>query len=219
MYQQNITQSVWNYISRDLTIQKNLQKGILNVRGLASYIIEEQNLKTSIDSVISAIRRYKTNEKYKESTTKIEEFFKDSNIITRNNMACIIIKNQSEIQKFLSELPKIMDIDKGDVLRLIKGRSNLRILTDMKHIERISSFFSSKDMSIKENLSEIKIRINPQAERTKGVIARLSNELLIHNINISEIIFCVPEIIIYLDQKDLLAAHKGVVNICDRAES
>ena len=216
MYQQNITQTVWNYISRDLTIQKNLQKGILNVRSLASHIIKEQNLKTSIDSVISAIRRYKTDEKNKEAPAKIEEFFKNSNIITRNNMACIIIKNQSEIQKYLSELPKIMDLNKEDVLRLIKGRSSLRILTDMKNIEKITGFFSSKDITIKKNLSEIKIKINPKAERTKGVIARLSNELLIHNINISEIIFCIPEIIIYLDQKDLLAAHKGVIHLCNK---
>ena len=217
MYQQNITQTVWNYISRDLTIQKNLHKGILNVRGLASHIIKEHDLKTSIDSVISAIRRYKIDKENKESTAKIEKFFKDSNIITRNNMACMIIKNQSEIQKYLSELPKIMDFNKGDVLRLIKGRSSLRILTDMKNIEKITGFFSSKDITIKKNLSEIKIKINPQAERTKGIIARLSNELLIHNINISEIIFCIPEIIIYLDQKDLLTAHKGVIHLCNKS--
>lgn len=216
MYRQNITQTVWSYISKDLAIQKSLHKGLLNIRALAKHIQKEQNLKTSTDSVISAIRRYTTHKKSRDSLVKMEESFRNSNIITRNNMACIIIKNQSEIQKYLSEISKIMDFNKGEVLRLIKGRSSLRILTDMKNIEKITGFFSRKDISIKENLSEIKIKINPKAERTKGVIARLSNELLMHDINISEIIFCVPEIIIYLDQKDLLAAHKGIVHLCNK---
>jgi len=46
------------------------------------------------------------------------------------------------------------------------------------------------------------------------VAARLSNELLTNDINISEIIFCVPEIIIYVDQKDLLKAHESIIQIC-----
>jgi len=38
---------------------------------------------------------------------------------------------------------------------------------------------------------------------------------LIHDINISEIMFCVPEILIYINQKDLLAAHESLIKLCD----
>jgi len=55
----------------------------------------------------------------------------------------------------------------------------------MGHLKRLKEFFSDKDnIEVKENLSEIKIFTQGvEADRTRGVVARLSNEFLTNDIN------------------------------------
>lgn len=214
MIMTNISQEVWNYLARDPSIQKNLKRGLLNIRALAKHIIKERYLNASIDAVISAIRRFSNNEEFLEETATIEEIFKDSVIATKNNIACIILRNNSDILKYLSEVMKITDFEKRETLRLVKAKNNLKIMTDMKNLDKFKKFFSNKELEIKKNLSEIRIKTSLRADQTRGVAARVSNEMLLRNINISEIIFCVPEIIIYVNQKDLLSAHESIMQLC-----
>lgn len=210
----NITQEVWGILTKDLSIQKNLQRNLINTRALAKYLIKKYCLTASLDSVISAIRRYSSNEQFEEERKDIEEMFKGSTIATKNNLACVILRKQSCIQKYLAEVTKITDFDKRETLRLIKGKDHLKIITDMNNLDRIKEALPLKErLEVKENLSEIRITIDMRADQTKGVAARIANELLLRNINISEIIFCVPEVIVYIEQKDLLNAHESMVGL------
>ncbi len=212
----NITQTVWNLISQDPPIQKNLQKNLINIRALAKHLINQHGLKASIDSVISAIRRYPTSKNFKENVSEIRDVFIGANIATKNNLACLVLRNQSDIQKYLSEVTKLTDFEKRETLRMIKGKNNLKIITDMVSLEKLKKIFPEEGkLETKENLSEIRILTQDiKADRTKGVAARISNELLTNDINISELMFCVPEIIIYVDQKDLLKAHESILQLC-----
>lgn len=214
MIQTNTTQAVRNYLSKDLSIQKNLQRGILNTRALARQIISEQKLKTSVDAVISAIRRFSHDRVFKEGSTNVEDVFKHSHISTKNNIACITLRTQSDIQKCLNGLTKMTDLERRETLRLVKAKKNLKLIVDMKKMEEIKDLFSNEDMGIKENLSEIRIKTSLKADQTKGVVARVSNEMMLRNINISEIIFCTPEIIIYINQEDFLGAYESLMNLC-----
>jgi len=212
----NITQTIWNLISQDPSVQKNLQKNLINIRALAKHLINQHGLKASIDSVISAIRRYPTSKNFKENVSELKEVFIGANIATKNNLACMILRNQSEIQKYLSEITKLTDFEKRETLRMIKGKNNLKVITDMVSIQKLKNIFPKEEnIEVKENLSEIRVLTQDiKADKTKGVAARISNELLTNDININELIFCVPEIIIYVDQKDLLKAHESILQLC-----
>jgi aspartokinase len=212
----NITQTIWNLISQDPSVQKNLQKNLINIRALAKYLINQHGLKASIDSVISAIRRYPTSKNFKENVSELREVFVGANIATKNNLACMVLRNQSDIQKYLSEITKLTDFEKRETLRMIKGKNNLKVITDMVSIQKLKNIFPKEEnIEVKENLSEIRILTQDiKADKTKGVAARISNELLTNDININELIFCVPEIIVYVDQKDLLKAHESILQLC-----
>jgi len=212
----NITQSVWNIISQEPSLQKNLQRNLINTRALAKYLINQHGLKASIDSVISAVRRYPSSKNFKESVSEIRDVFVNANISTKNNLACLVLRNQSDILKYLSEITKLTDFEKRETLRIIKGKNNLKIITDMLSLQKIKKLFPEEDkLEVKENLGEIRVLTQDiKADRTKGVAARISNELLTNDINISELIFCVPEIIIYIDQRDLLKAHESILQLC-----
>ncbi|MDP2908826.1 MAG: hypothetical protein Q8N77_03390 [Nanoarchaeota archaeon] len=216
MIKPNITQEVRNYLAKDLSLQKDLQRGILNIRMLAKRIIKEQNLKTSTDAVVSAIRRFSDNGTFKEETTKIESIFKSANVSTKNNIACIALENQSDIQKYLAEVTKITDFEKRETLRMIKGKKTMKIITEAQNIEKIRTIFPNAKLNVKESLGEIRIKTSLKVDETKGVIARISNELMLRDVNISEMIFCVPEIIIYVDEEDLLDAYKSIMGLCQR---
>ena len=64
----NIQNEVTNFIEQDVSIRRGLTRGIINTRALAKYIHKNLMLSSSIDAVISAIRRYETKEE-----PKIEE--------------------------------------------------------------------------------------------------------------------------------------------------
>ncbi len=211
----NITQSVWNILTQDLSIQKNLKRNLINIRALAKYIIREYQLKASIDSVISAIRRYSSNSSFYDNLHSVGSIFLNADIATKNNLVCLVLRQQSNIRQYLDQVSKITDFEKRDTLRIIKGKKNMKIITDMVHLKKLKEFFSNEeDLEFKDNLSEIRMTLaGKKADYTKGVAARIVNELLTNQVNINEIIFCVPEIIIYVDQKDLLKAHESIVKL------
>lgn len=210
----NITQEVKSYLAKDLSIQKNLQKGIVNIRALAQHIIREQGLKTSTDTVMNVIRKISFDDEiFTKDSEKVKDILKFSNITTRNGIVCVILRKQSDIQKYLSEVNNLIDFEK--LPRLIKGVHNLKIITDKENVQKIRTIFPEfKNFEIKENLSEIRLKTSVKADDTKGVLAMISNELMLRDINISEIILCIPEMMIYVDQKDLLTAYQSMLSLC-----
>jgi hypothetical protein len=214
MIRGNITQEVKNYLAKDLSIQKNLQKGIVNIKALAQHIIREQGLKTSTDTVMNVIRKISFDDEiFTKDSEKVKDILKFSNITTRNGIICVILRNQSDIQKYLSEVSKLIDFEK--LPRLIKGVHNLKIITDKENLQKIKTIFpESGTFEIKENLSEIRLKTSVKADDTKGVLAMISNELMLRDININEMIICIPEMMIYVDQKDLLTAYQSMLSLC-----
>jgi hypothetical protein len=214
MIRGNITREVKSYLSKDLSIQKNLKKGIVNIKALAQHIIREQDLKTSTDTVMNVIRKISFDDEiFTKDSEKVKDILKFSNITTRNGIICIILRNQSDIQKYLSEVNNLIDFEK--LPRLIKGIHNLKIITDKENIQKIKTIFpESGTFEIKENLSEIRLKTSTKADDTKGVLAMISNELMLRDININEMIICIPEMMIYVDQKDLLTAYQSMLSLC-----
>jgi len=210
----NSTQKVWAILTKELGIRKNIERGLINNRALAKYLIKEHNLKASLDSVISAIRRYEMDKSVKDDNEAIKNIFKGCKISTKNNLACITLRRNSNIAKYLAELHRFVDFDKGEVLRIIKGAETLKVILDSDKVDDVMDLFQKQDrISVKKDQVEISVEISIDAEKTKGVVARVVNELLVKNINISEILCCVPEILVIVDQKDMLSAYEGLVEL------
>ena len=74
-------------------------------------------------------------------------------------------------------------------------------------------FSQDEVQKIEEGLSEINVKVSETALQTKGVLARMSTELALANINISEVVICPPEFFIYLKQKDIVKAHDSILRL------
>lgn len=159
-----------------------------------------------MDAVISAIRRYKKDEKHK-SETELRKLFSKIGVKTRSNIADICLKKSKRVLEQLNRINSIVDVEKGEVIRIIQAEESIRIIIDEKNLDKFFNYFSKADcISIEKNLVEINLHFAPEASKTKGIISLISSSLNAEDINIVEIISCAPELLIFIRKEDLLKA-------------
>ena len=207
----NITKEVWGIIESDLAIEKNLAQGLINTRALARYLIEKYSLKASLDSVISAIRRFETKTKFIDVENKLHNLFKDAVIKTRNNVACITISHNSH-----GFLDIIKSIKKGENMRIAVGSTSSKLMIEESKLKDITPHIREFSEKIEHDLSELSVTIDEKAIKTKGVLARIANEISLANINIEEFVIAPPEFLIYVKQEHILKTYESVLKLRDK---
>lgn len=208
----NINKTVWDILDKDLAVQKDLFRKLINARALAKYIIEKHNLKASLDAVISAIRRYSTKREYKEEEKKLRNVFKDAMISTKTNISRITISQDAE-QK-IPEVIKKIDFARHETFFLTTGSEEFKIFVDNHKLDDIKPIFTKgKIQEINKNLGEIAIKLSKEAMKTKGVLARITGEISLRGINMEDVAMCAPEIIIFVKEKDLLKTHESLLQL------
>ena len=210
----NIMHEVWKILDNSPTIRKDMSLGLINQSALARYIIEKKNVNGTLDAVISAIRRYEIehSDKLFDAAYKL---ISKSAISTRSNLANIDIIKDTETQKLLPELFSIIKYNRGDVLRIIQADESIKILVDEKNLEKVKELFSKdKIIKIDENLAELNMHLHKEAVNTPGILAIISNELSINDINVMETMSCVPELLWFVQEKDILKAYSVLYQLC-----
>lgn len=208
----SITKEVWGIIRSDLALQKDLARDTINTRALARYILERYPLKASIDSVISAIRRFEGSESFQETEKKITNVFKECVILTKNNIASATLKKEAE--KSIPLICTIKDLNINNTFKIITGSKHIKIIADQSHIKEILARLSDKLLEkTEEDLSELSITMSEKAIKTRGVLARIANEISLAGINIEEMIICPPEFLIYVKQEDIIKTYESVLKL------
>ena len=211
----NLTQEIWNFLDSEPSIKKELSRGIVNVMALAKYIMKTKNLNCSIDAVISSLRRYIAEKKFDTDFPKVEEIIKSSRISTKTRIASITMKRESRIIELLPNVFPLVELNRGDVMRLSEGKESIKLLVDEKNLQKILDIFpKDKIVGVTKNLSELNIAFGAGSIETAGVLATITNALAVKGINIVETIGCLPEFMIFLDTKDILKAHETMIELC-----
>ena len=203
---QSVQQKITDILSKEICVQKNLSLDLINMRALARFLIKKYDLKTSLDSVISSVRRYDIKQ-VEEDKTKILMLLKDAVVSTRNNIACITLKNIN-----FKDLLQLSDI-KG--LNFVKGSKDFKIVLDKRYVKKVKDLFLSKVSKVEDDLSEISVVLSEKVLKQKGILAEISNEISIHNINISEILICPPEFLILVKSKDMVKTHETIIGLIE----
>lgn len=210
----NITEQVWKILDNSPCLRRDLSRGLINSRALGKYLIKEQKIDATIDAVISAIRRYKP-EKITDLFNKSSKILRQATISTKSKLANVALIKDDEVQNLLPKLFSIIYYNRGDVLRIIQADESMKILVDEKNLEKIQRLFPEKKIiKIDKNLGEINMHLHPEAVNTPGIASIITNELALNGINIMEIISCVPEMLFFVDEKDILSAHQVLYRLC-----
>lgn len=210
----SVNQHISKLLHSDIAIQKDLTRNLINMRALAKYVIKKYDVRASLDSVISAIRRFQSDELFEEEEKALLHIFKNALISTKNNMT-VINTNLTE-----AEFHKRFCKNNGHhhSIKLVTGSDGIRIITEQKELDNYKNLFTKDELiNIESDLSEISVMVNEQASHTKGVIARLTSELAMSNINLYELIVAMPEFLVYVKQKDLVKAHDSLLKLSKEA--
>jgi hypothetical protein len=202
----SVQQKVSILLSKEVSLQKGLTNKLINTRALARYLKEKYHLEASLDSIISAVRRYDLK-KIEEDKKKILELLKGAVVSTRNNVACITLRNFS--LKDLEKLEKIKS------LSFVKGTHEFKVVIDKEYVESLKDLFSNKIIKIEDDLSEVSFVLSEKVLKQKGILAEIANEIYIHVINISEILICPPEFLILVKKKDMVKTHEIIIGLTE----
>lgn len=196
----SINQQVWHALQTDPALMRDLPRKLINTRALAKYLIHTRNLPASLDAVISSIRRFPLDD-FKKEEQQLSNVFHNAVISTKTNIACVTISQTPQ-----AALKKLNDVP---VLRITTGTDEVKLIVDNKHAKSVGKHFGKP--GIEANLSEICVTLPEQAVKTKGVLAKITAELAVANINIHELFVCPPQFLIYVRAQDLVKAHERIM--------
>jgi len=204
----NIKKEVEYLINHDPAIRRDLGRNIINQRALARYLKGKVEEGSSLDAIISAIRRYSGEEKVSKAT---EELVKKCKMSMKNGVVDISIANVPKVHGSLGKLPPRVDFSKGEILRLIAAVQRVKIIADAKNMEDILDVFPEEEvLNVREELSEIILSFPEKVEETPGVISRVTNEFELHGINVVELMSSAPELIVVVDEEDALESYRAL---------
>ena len=213
-----ISGQVKSFLENDFIIRKCLFRNILSLRALARHIIKELELKeNNLDAVISAIRRYKRAEKC-ETDVKTKKLFSKVAVKTKSNIVDIRVQKNKRSLDNISRLNSTIDIEKGEIIRIIQAEQSITIIIDDKNLDKLNDIFGKKDIiSLDKNLVEVNLQFTEEAQNIKGIVALVTSSLNAEGINVVEIMSSAPELLIIIKKEDLIKMLNVVDNLQDLA--
>ncbi len=212
---ENVREFVWKIIDTDIAIKKDLSRNLINTRALAKYIINEYRASLSIDAVVSAIRRYNSQQLKKMDVGRVYSLLRQAKIYSVTKVSSLTLRKTDEVHSLLGRLLPNTDYTRGEILRVIEGSRIFRIIFDQKKLPDFKSMFGNRNI-VGENkkLGMLEIIYPDVLEKTPGVFSVISNELGENDISIIDALICLNEHIIILEEKSLLKAFDIVFNLC-----
>ena len=211
----NIREFVWKVIETGLAIKKDISRGLLNIRAVANYIITRYKIDTSIDSVISALRRYNIRPIKKQESSDVYSLLRKAEIRTLTKMASLSLKKNEEVTQTIGKILPKVDYEGGEILRILEGSKLFKILFDKKSYNKMYDSFKKNDViDTNKDIAMIEMIYPKELEKTPGVFSVISNELGENEISIIDALICANEHVIIVDAKDILKSFEILHNLC-----
>jgi hypothetical protein len=92
---------------------------------------------------------------------------------------------------------------KGENVKVVVGVKSIRVITDQKALDGFRLTLRPEDIiSYGANLTEISVRFPPEVVRTRGVLAKITTELALNDVNLFGTVCNIPENIFLVEEAD-----------------
>src|SRR3989338_3045512 len=142
----SVTSKVTNFINQDVSIRRGLSRGFINVRALAVYIQHNLDEQYSLESVISAVRRYSVSSDFKEDIKRRYELTAQAKMSSRTRMCSILLKKEPEVRAALSKIYVLIDFSRGYVVRTLESSQYIKVIVDDIHVEKVQALFQKSQI-------------------------------------------------------------------------
>jgi len=205
----NLTVKIHNILDNNPAIQHCLCMNLINMRALARSIKNTENINASMDAIISVLRRYKPYCSIKENEHK--KLFSDFSILIKHGVAVISLYDNA-----FEQVAK--DFLRDQVLRsnirLIKTKEYFKIIISEKNFDEKIAVFKKDDIKdIKRNITEFRLIFSSDITPNKGIFAKITSQLSMHDVNIVDVFACTPEILVYVEEINALKAHEALLDL------
>ena len=208
MTQIDVRLLIQSFLNKNPDIRESRNKGLINRRSLARYIIEKERLNNNMfEALVTALRRFELKIVSKGTL----DIIKDIKISTKDKISIVYLEKSEEVLKNISKVVNLINFNKNETLKIVQGSLSIKLFIDEFNVKKIKDIFNNKDIiTIYNNISELNLIFPDKAIKTRGIIAYLTSELSINNVNIIEFLTGKPELIIYVNELDLLKAYETI---------
>jgi len=207
-----ISQIVQKLIDQRIYIQEAMNNGIVSYSSLA------KNIKSEVEELLEkpvkthaiemALRRY--TERIKEKHLHIK-FDYSSDIIMKTKICDISVSRSPTLIERLKKLYDIVTFDKGDILNIIQGSTELSIVTNERYKKKsLEILRNEKILNTEENLVSLTMTFSRDFLYTPGVIFNIIRNVAWENINIFEIVSTNTELTFIIHKKDAIKGYKAL---------
>ncbi|OIO24976.1 hypothetical protein AUJ14_05030 [Candidatus Micrarchaeota archaeon CG1_02_55_22] len=210
----SVREAVWRVIDRDPSIQHDLSRDLINVRALARYC-SKLGIGGTEDAIISSVRRYPAGSRARVQYEAARNVVGQSSLSTKSHIVNIALSKGQDAQDVLPKLFGLVRYEKGETLRIVQGEESIKLLVDERNLPKMLELIPRKIvLNVHKGLAEIDLKLHPKAVETPGIMLVIGSELARNGINMYEIMSCVPEMLIFLDEKDVLDAYRVLFELC-----
>ncbi|MBT4604766.1 hypothetical protein HOC01_03945 [archaeon] len=212
----SIAKQVWQKIKEDIVIRRAIEKKIISTKNLAMHLIKVKKVPVSIDAVVSAIRRYKEDSPLEKKFEQARKILRKSNDIKMtSNIAQVVLRKNKHTQKRLVKAFELVDYDKGELLIIMQGERSLKLMVNEKNLKDLTKLFPPSSLLSKtKGLALINIHMSEKAQKIPGVGAIITQELTLNDISMWEMMSSNPDLLLFLEQKDLAKTYEIIYPLC-----
>jgi aspartokinase len=207
-----ISQTVQKLIDKRIYIQEAMNKDIISYSQLAKQLkpeIEELlEKKVKTHAIEMALRRYTEHLKQKHHNIKFDY---SSDIIMKTQICDISISKSPTLIQQLKKLYDIVKFEKGDILNIIQGSTELSIVTNERYKTKFMDILKQeKILNVEKNLISLTMTFSKDFLYTPGVIFNIIRNIAWENINIFEIVSTNTELTFIIHKKDAIKGYKSL---------
>lgn len=207
-----ISQIVQKIVDQKIYVQESMNNNII------SYALLAKQLKPEVEEILEnkakthaiemALRRYSEHLKQKYKQIKFDY---SSDIIMKTQICDMSILRSPTLIEQLKKLYDIVKFEKGDILNIIQGSTELSIVTNERYKTQFLNILKKeKILNIEEKLISLTMTFSKDFLYTPGVIFNIIRNVAWENINIFEIVSTNTELTVIIHKKDAMKCYKAL---------
>jgi aspartokinase len=208
-----ISHVVNKLVDERIYLHEALSNGIASYGSVAKHLkpIIENELGRDVEhfAIVTALRRYAN-----KLTTKFNEVKFDTRYSEVNLKTHIIDINVIKTQELFDKLKRFYDVinfERGDILHVIYGRTNVSIVTNDRYKERILRLLQNQKIKkIEDGLVALSFTVGRERIDKPGVLFKITRSMAWENINIIEIISVDLDVTFIVDKKDAIKGYNAL---------
>lgn len=207
-----ISHVVQKLVDEKVYIQESMDKDIISYASLAKQlqpeIEEELGKKVKKHAIEMALRRYKEQLKQKHKTVTFDY---SSDIIMKTKICDFAVIRSPTLLMKLRQLYDIVDFERGDILNIIQGNSEVSIVTNERYKKNLLEILKGEKILIQEeDLISLTMSFSKDFFYTPGIIFNIIRNVAWENINIYEIVSTNTELTFIIHKNDAMKGYRAL---------